>query len=151
TDYLAGVQERLREAELQRTAAEAREEEAQARVAAEAQALRLERRARRRAKALAAAEAQALRLERRARRRTKALAAVLLALVVAVAGGILWFQRQQTERRQAVETALDKVAELQRQARWKEAEAVLDQADARLGPSGPDDLRRRLAQARTDL
>jgi hypothetical protein len=50
--YLVGVQERLRQAEMERAAAQAREEEARARAEAEAQALQAERRARQRTLAL---------------------------------------------------------------------------------------------------
>ena len=38
-----------------------------------------------------------------------------------------------------------------RHARWAEAQATLERAEARLGETGPDDLRRRVAQARRDL
>ena len=42
-------------------------------------------------------------------------------------------QRQTAELRLGVETALDKAADLQQRARWAEARAVLEQADSRLG------------------
>src|SRR5262249_36170697 len=48
-------------------------------------------------------------------------------------------------------TALDKVAELQKAARWKEAEAVLDGASERLGDSGPAELLERIRQTQDDL
>ena len=64
TAYLAGVQERLRKAELERAAAEARAEEAQAKV----------------------------RAERRARRMTVAMAAAALLLVGGGTAGGLWYK-----------------------------------------------------------
>jgi WD40 repeat protein len=71
SSYLAGVQERLRAAELSRAAESARAEEAQ--------------------RTAAAAEGQAT-AERRARRMTSALAASIVALVGLGAGGLAWFQ-----------------------------------------------------------
>jgi serine/threonine-protein kinase len=134
TGYLAGVQERLRRAELGRAAAQARAEEARATAAA----------------------------ERRARRRTRALGAALLALGALGAGSGLWMQHQaagrradqavhEAQRRQQVESALDKVTELRQQQRWGEARAVLDQAREALGDAGPAGLRRRLDGAETTL
>jgi tetratricopeptide (TPR) repeat protein len=73
TAYLVGVQERLRQAEMERAAAQAREEEARAR---------------------AEAEAQARRAERRARQRTLALAASLLLLLSGVGVAGWWYQQQ---------------------------------------------------------
>jgi hypothetical protein len=109
--YQAGVQERLRRAELERAAAEAREQEAKATAAA----------------------------EQKARRRMRALAVALLALVALGAGGGLWVQhlvagrqadrvRREAEQRQSVESALNKTVSLLQQARWREAAAVLEQA-----------------------
>jgi tetratricopeptide (TPR) repeat protein len=128
--YQAAVQERLRRAELDRTAAQARAEEAKATVAA----------------------------ERKARRRALALATAVLALVAVGAVGGLVVQRQAAERarrdaelRQAVESALDRAAGLRQQARWREAQAVLDQARRGLGDAGPDDLRQRLKVAEAGL
>jgi hypothetical protein len=51
----------------------------------------------------------------------------------------------------AAEAALERVAALQREAKWAEARATLEQAEARLGDFGPAELRRRLGQARADL
>jgi tetratricopeptide (TPR) repeat protein len=132
--YAAAVQERLRRADLERAAAQARAEEAKATAAA----------------------------DRKARRRTRALAAALLALVVAGAGGGLLVQHQAAEReadrtrhdaeqRQAVEFALEKAAGLRQRTRWGEAAAVLEQAGQVLGGGGPDDLRERLDRAETEL
>jgi serine/threonine-protein kinase len=125
--YRAGVEERLRQTEMERVAAEARAT-----------------------------------AERRARRLTAGLAAAVIGLVAVAAGAGLWLQRQAAQRREEVarqeadlrrevESALDKVAELQKHARWQEARAVLDQTRSRLGDGGPDDLRRRTDQAGDDL
>jgi serine/threonine-protein kinase len=128
TGYLVGVQERLRQAELQRAAAEAREGEAQAR---------------------AEAEVQARQAERRAGRRTKALAAALFGLVLLGAGGWLWIGRDRQARyvrtTEGVNQALDKAEELSGQARkmflddparaeaalaqWKHSLAALEKAE----------------------
>jgi serine/threonine-protein kinase len=129
TDYLGSVEARLRRAELERVAAEARAGE-----------------------------------ERKRRRAQLALAAAVLALVAVGSGGGLWVQhetaqrraeqaRHDAEQRQLVESALEKAAGLRQQARWREAEAVLDQARQVLGPAGSDELRRRVeaAQAQLDL
>jgi serine/threonine-protein kinase len=127
TAHLAGVQDRLRRAELERAAAEAR-----------------------------AAE------ERKRRRVLLALAAAVLALVAVGAAGVLLVQhyaagrqaeqaRREAEQRQAVEFALDKAVGLRQQARWREAQAVLELTRQRLGEAGPDDLRQRLGTAEAEL
>jgi superkiller protein 3 len=79
------------------------------------------------------------------------LAAAVLALVLLAAGGVVWFQWQAEDRRRAVAAALEKADGLQRQARWAEARAVLEQAEGRLGEGGPEELRGRLERARRDL
>jgi tetratricopeptide (TPR) repeat protein len=85
--------------------------------------------------------------------------------VAALAGGGWWAQRQQAEagrlradadrkegeRRQATEAALARVADLEGQARWAEARAVLDEATERLSEADAGDLRPRLEQAGKDL
>jgi tetratricopeptide (TPR) repeat protein len=132
--HAAAVQGRLRQAELERGAAQARAEEAKTTAAA----------------------------ERKARRRTRALATALLALVAVGAGGGLWVQhlaagrqadqaRRDAEQRQQVEFALDKASGLRQQAHWREALAVLDQARHVLGDAGPADLRQRLDVAEGEL
>jgi tetratricopeptide (TPR) repeat protein len=112
---------------------------------------------------LASAEAQAKAVEERKRRKvTLAFASSVLAFVVVGAAGGFWVQhlhnqrqadlaRQELEQRQDVESALEKIAALQKAARWKEAEAVLGQASARLGESGPADLRQAVAQAQDEV
>jgi serine/threonine protein kinase len=97
--YQEGVEARLRRAELDRAAAQARAEEVRATVAA----------------------------ERKARRRTRALAAALLALVAVGAGGGLWVQRQATAKRKVVESALEKAQGLREQLRFREAATLLEQ------------------------
>jgi serine/threonine-protein kinase len=132
--YLAGVQERLHRAELERAAAEARRAEAEAKA----------------------------RAEWRARRLAVGLIAVTLLVVLTGGGGWLWVQHVQTQRkadhirqlqeqRYGVEAALDKVAVLQKEARWKEAKAVLEEAGERLGDSGPPDLFERVQRCQSDL
>jgi serine/threonine-protein kinase len=87
-------------------------------------------------------------------RRRPAVAGLLTAIAVftvAVIAGVQWLAVQQAQRREAVEGDLREMASLQERARWAEAGAVLERAEARLGGGGPGDLRRRLDQARHDL
>src|SRR5262249_38251830 len=76
-----------------------------------------------------------------------AMLAASLLLAVLLVGVGFWLVVQQTEKRHAVETDLKELAALQDRARWGEARATLERAEARLGGAGPDDLRRRIAQA----
>ncbi len=95
-----------------------------------------------------------LRARRWARRHRAAVAACTAGLLVAVlAGGAggWWLDRQRREQRQAVEATLDKVGELQGQARWKEAAALLEREKDRLRHGGPADLRARVERAAGDL
>jgi serine/threonine-protein kinase len=80
-----------------------------------------------------------------------AMLAASLLLAVALVGGSLWIMVEQAHRRDAVEADLKEVARLQESARWAAARAALEWAEARLGRGGPDDLGRRLGQARRDL
>jgi serine/threonine-protein kinase len=127
TACLHSVEARLRQAELERTAAEVKTRE-----------------------------------ERKRRKLTVGLAAAVLALVLVGGSGALWLwrqadehraetARQEAERRRDVQAALEKAAELEKQARWAEARAELDRAGQRLDGSSADDLRRRVAQRRADL
>jgi tetratricopeptide (TPR) repeat protein len=127
--FLAGVEERLRRAELEKAAAEARAEEARAKV----------------------------RAERRARRLTLGLAVALLGVVVALAVGGLWLQRQLAEEarqravlRQELATALAQAARFRQAGHFNEARELLEQAQQRLGADGPTDLREQVDQALAD-
>src|SRR5262249_15351087 len=87
-------------------------------------------------------------------RRNPTLSAALVAglLLVMLSGSWgLWFAGQRAHRRDAVAMALGELTGLQASARWTEARAVLERAEARLEGGGPNDLRRRLDQARHDL
>jgi serine/threonine-protein kinase len=87
-------------------------------------------------------------------RRRPAVAALLGATMfftTASIGGALWLAVQKAQRRQAVEGDLREVADLQRQARWTDARAALQRADARLNGGGASDLRQQFDQARRDL
>ena len=86
TEYLSGVQERLRRTELARAAEEARAEEA--------------------GRTAEAAEARA-RAERRARRMTAALAASVVVLVFASGGVVAWLAQQRQARALEVLRQLD--------------------------------------------
>jgi eukaryotic-like serine/threonine-protein kinase len=127
TAYLAGVQERLRHAELERAAAQVK--------------VREERKRRQLALALA----------------TAVLALVMLGVGGGLWLERQQAERQgETVRREArvraaVDGALDQAAALRRQGRWPEAEAVIVQAESRLDESGLDDLWPRLKQARVEL
>jgi serine/threonine-protein kinase len=154
TAYLAGVQERLRSAEIERAAAQAKAEEA-------------------RAKALA---------ERRAKRLTLGLAAAVL-LTVAVAGAAgLWIkkqrddraadaarqaaetERQATETEHAVDIALQEAITLRDQARqhlrnpvqWlatlTAAKSALKRAEGLVASgAGSDELHQRIGDVRAEL
>jgi serine/threonine-protein kinase len=94
------------------------------------------------------------RARRWARRHRPLVAGLAAALAVAVllgGAGMLWLQREAAQKRLAVEAALARVTELQQQGRWKEAQAVLDQAADRLSDAGPEDLAEHLRQAQADL
>jgi eukaryotic-like serine/threonine-protein kinase len=82
--------------------------------------------------------------------RSAVLAASLL-LAVALVGVSLWLVVQRAHQRDVIEADLKELAGLQGRARWVEARAVLERAEARLDGGGPADLRRRLGQARRDL
>jgi serine/threonine-protein kinase len=107
---------------------------------------------------------RAERLWRWARRNPSAalLLAAALALVGLVGGGGVWAERQRAERRaekaqqegrarQAVETRLEQAAILQRQGRWPEARAALDEVLDGNDSLVPADLRDPLRQARADV
>jgi serine/threonine-protein kinase len=112
---------------------------------------------------LTAVEAKARAIEERKRRKLAlALAASVVGLIAIGASAALYIQhrnaerraelaREESERRQAVEAALAKIMELQRQSRWKEAETVLDQAVERLGEDGNPDLQNYIRHARMEL
>ena len=88
-------------------------------------------------------------------RRRQALAAALAAglLVAILAGGVGAWQldRQRAEQRHDVESSLAEVVRLQGEARWAEARAVIDQAQARLSVGGPADLKARLGRMQGEL
>ncbi len=114
--YQAGVQERLRTAELGKAAAQAKAQE-----------------------------------ERKRRKVLVGLAAAILAAVVFAGGGGWYYQQQRAELRHGVEAGLKRAGELQEKEKWKEARAVLLEAEDRLDATGPADLRRRVTQAQADL
>jgi serine/threonine-protein kinase len=80
-----------------------------------------------------------------------ALLAASLLLAAALVGVSWWLVAERAYEREAVEADLREAAEQRDSARWEEARAVLDRAGGRLGRSGPNDLVRRLGQARRDL
>jgi tetratricopeptide (TPR) repeat protein len=127
--YLTGVREQLRKVELKRAAAQARAEEARAKV----------------------------RAERRARRLTVGLAFAVLAVLASVTVGGLWFQRQQAQETQQAEVLRRDVGALLAQsigfrqsAHFEESRELLEQAQQRLGIAGPPDLREQVVQALAD-
>jgi serine/threonine-protein kinase len=80
-----------------------------------------------------------------------AMLAAGLLLAVALAAGAGWLMLQEAHQREAVAADLQEVAGLQEQARWTEARAALERAEARLDAGGPSDLHGRLAGVRRDL
>ena len=142
-DYLASIQERMRQAELAQAAASARAEEAK--------------------QTAAAAEARAG-AERRARWLTAGLAAAMLALAALGGGGYSWMKQQRAGRlaatARAVNEALDQAVRHQGEARaagddlskWAVALAQVDRADDLVKPSEADPLLRdRVAAVRAEI
>ncbi len=91
-----------------------------------------------------------------------ALLATALALVGLAIGGGMWAAQQRGERRaeaaqrdrelrNEVGTAVAQAASLRKEFHFREARELLEQARQRLGPAGPDDLRRQVEQGQADL
>jgi serine/threonine-protein kinase len=91
-----------------------------------------------------------------------ALLATALVLVGLASGGGMWLVQQRAERRAEaarhdaelrhdVGTAVAQAVRLRKAFHFHAARALLEQARQRLGPAGPDDLRRRVDQGRADL
>jgi serine/threonine-protein kinase len=113
--YQAGVQERLRKAELDRAAAKAREQAARAAATA----------------------------ERKARRRTRALAVAVLLLVVAGGGGAWWQQRQRQLADAEVAGPLDEARRLLEEGKKADSVDQLAKFDQALAAAEKaDDLAR---------
>jgi serine/threonine-protein kinase len=144
TAYDRSVADRLRRAELERAAAEARAgEEVRTRQMAEAKAAE----------------------ERKGKRLALALAAAVLALIAVGGAGAAWRWHERTIREQDAlvrekeandqerdtTAALDQAQEHQEAGRWIEARAALEKAGGRLGDAGPTALQERLARMRRDL
>jgi serine/threonine-protein kinase len=128
TAHLASTQERLQAAELERAAAQAREEEARAKMAA----------------------------ERRARRLTVTLAVSVVAIVLLAGGGWAWYEQDREGRRaetaRSVHAALREAILLRGQARWTEALAAARRAEAVLANGeGEDELERQVQGLVTTL
>jgi len=128
--YLAGVQERLRGAEVEKAAAQARAAEARATVAA----------------------------ERRARRRAAWLAVAVLLLALLGGGGGLWWERQREEKgwaeaaqAQGANRDLDEVTEFLQTWQLAAAEAAQQRAEGRVANGGPAELSLRVRQMRDAL
>jgi tetratricopeptide (TPR) repeat protein len=131
TAYFAGVQARLRQAELERVEAETRaQEEAKRRVLADELA--------------GEAEARAI-AERRRRQLTVGLAASILALAGLAGGSWMMGERSRAERRAAVAQALGETRRLQTvalaaesddSAQWAEASAALERVQGLLAQGG---------------
>jgi serine/threonine-protein kinase len=84
-----------------------------------------------------------------------ALLATALVMVGLASGGGMWFVQQRAQRdgelRSDVSIAVAQAASLRKGFRFREARELLEHARQRLGPAGPDDLRRRVDQGRADL
>jgi tetratricopeptide (TPR) repeat protein len=84
-----------------------------------------------------------------------ALLVTALALVGLASGGGVWFVQQRAQRdgelRSEVRTAGAEAASLRKGFHFQEARELLAHARQRLGPAGPDDLRRRVDQGLADL
>ncbi len=167
TAYVAGVQERLRSAELARAAEEARAEEAiataaeaeRARAAEEARAEE-EKRGRELADQLAGEALARASSERKRRRTTVGLAASILAL--AALGGSTWLvsERSRALRYGAADLALGEAKRLHQLARdserddrgrWAEAVAALERAEGLLAQGGDPEQKREADQLKNEL
>jgi eukaryotic-like serine/threonine-protein kinase len=167
TAYMAGVQERLRAAELARAAEAARADEARATAAAAEQARAAEEA---RAEAEAKGRVLADRLtreadaraaaERNRRRATVGLAASVLAL--AGSGGITWLlsERSSLQRHAAVVLALDeaqrlavvaRTADADAPARFAQALAALERAEGLLAQGGDRQQKREADRLKASL
>jgi serine/threonine-protein kinase len=148
TAYLAGVQERLRAAELARAAERARAEEARATAEAAERARVAEAARAEAARAAAVAAEGRARAERRARRMTVGLAASLVALLLCGGGAGAWMISQRQAWLSRVEVALMEAELLRNLAasdpagdlgRWQAARAaarrLLDLRDGGPAPS----------------
>ncbi|HEV3081042.1 MAG TPA: serine/threonine-protein kinase, partial [Gemmataceae bacterium] len=84
-----------------------------------------------------------------------ALVATALALVALALGGLAWFEKEQARRRAELRDEVDSTVthalNLSNGSHFREARELLEEARKRLEPAGPDDLRRQLDQARTNL
>jgi serine/threonine-protein kinase len=145
TSYLAGVQERLRAAELARVEAQARaEEEAKRRTLADA----------------LAQKAQAHAAEERRRRRLQAsLAASVLALMAVGGLATTAYLHQRQARAARVERALNEMTLLYQQAleapdelgRWQRAREAIGRVETVVGVDGDAYSRRRLGELRREI
>src|SRR5205085_1791211 len=90
-------------------------------------------------------------------RRRPALAAVVLALVVlsAAVGAGVWLEHRrsslQAATRQTIENAINNAYELGRAERWQDAKRGLADAEGQLDAADSDELRGRLARAKTEV
>ncbi|HEX4069605.1 MAG TPA: serine/threonine-protein kinase, partial [Planctomycetaceae bacterium] len=129
TLYEHSVAQRLRTAELERAAAEARTvEEARTRQVAEAKVVE----------------------ERKRRHATLGLATAILILVIAAGTATAWWIVERRATQHDVETALEETAKDRESERWPEARAALERAEGRLGTWGLPELRARVRRARLD-
>src|SRR5882724_1531185 len=91
-------------------------------------------------------------------RRNPTMAALLLtalALVGLASGGGTWLLQQRSqhnrELRREIGTAVAQAESFRKGFHFHEARELLEQARLRLGPAGPEDLRRQVEQAQADL
>jgi serine/threonine-protein kinase len=88
---------------------------------------------------------------RRHRTLVTAICAVLGVSALLGGGAAGWLAARQAESNRTVRADLDEATRLQWEEKWAEAGAAVQRAEVRLGKGGPDDLRRRAAQVRSDL
>ena len=79
---------------------------------------------------------------------TASASGLLMAAVAIVA--IIWFVSQRSTNNRLIEEQLRDAIRFQQQSMWKEADAAIERASARLGEHGPTGLHRQLEQARRD-
>jgi serine/threonine-protein kinase len=154
TAYLAGVQDKLRAAEIARATEQTRaEEEAKRRVLADELAREAQARAVDSQRAAELAEGRA-KAERRSRRLTAALAASMLGLVVVSGSAYAWYANQRASRQTRVDLALREAELLRDQAsragddltRWGQARDAARSVERLMADGGNLETRQRVAE-----
>jgi Flp pilus assembly protein TadD len=158
TAYLAAVQEQLRAAEVERAAAQAKAQEAEARQVAEVRAREAAEKQAEEAKAREVAESRARAMaekqaatERRARRLLLGLAGAVVAAVMVGSGTAVYWQQQRQRGREQALAGLAQAARLRAAYNFEGAGKVLDQVGEWVKQAADQELQQSLGEAKEDL